>query len=71
MDQPLYKLDEVARLCSVSRKTVLGWRTAGVHGNKLEAFCIGRHVRVKPEELERFLNELPKGVGGCCAQRSA
>jgi excisionase family DNA binding protein len=71
VQQRLITLGEACSHFGVSRKTLLRWRTAGVEGNKLDSIRIGRHVRIEPAELERFLSELPRGVGRCDAKRSA
>lgn len=49
----LYTLQEVAQILKVSERTLYRWLKDG----KLKAHKVGRHWRVKEEDLNAFLKE--------------
>lgn len=52
-----YTINETAKILRVSRRTIFTYLKDG----KLHGFKVGRTVRIKPDELRRFMNELENG----------
>ena len=50
----LWSIDQVADYLSVPKQTIYQWRTKG-YGPK--GVRVGKHVRFRPEDVERWLDE--------------
>lgn len=53
--EPLLEPEEVAAICKVPKATVYAWSSRGDSG--LQFIRVGRHLRVRPADLERWLDE--------------
>ena len=51
MREPTLKINDVMRICRVSRKTVERW----IRNKELIASQLGRQWRIDPGDLEKFL----------------
>ncbi len=50
---PLHKVDEAAEILNVSTKSVRRW----IDTKELEAYRIGRNIRISDDSLREFLNK--------------
>ncbi|MFH2116685.1 MAG: helix-turn-helix domain-containing protein [Bacillota bacterium] len=54
----LYKLDEVAEYLRISRRTLFSYIKSG----KIAAFKLGSEWRISKDNLEKFLENIIKGI---------
>lgn len=55
---------DVCRRCAIGKSTLYSWRRAGINGVRLPVVRLGKQVRFREADLERFL-ESNAARGSC------
>jgi excisionase family DNA binding protein len=62
MDEKMLSVEQIATRLNVSVDAVRKYITVGVKGLKLKAIKLGKEYRVRPGDLEEFLEKLSRAA---------